>query len=259
MKRILFLISIAFLVSCTNTPNEENTNDVQDEKDTKPGHSLADSVPEIDENVKVLHPGGQELELDIQDGGGYMDQEIAQLFRQATSAYDQEDFSTGVRLFNEIIEKTPDDGRAYYNLGIGYFKLNKYIESIQAFTGAMDINPNDSLAMQYRGKVYYIIGDFNNCLRDYERVVELKPNDPVAYFNRGTIRGRINNYSGAIEDFNKAIELNPEYNEAYFNRGIANFHLGRMHDACYDWRKAHTLGHYEADKAIKAYCEGEKK
>lgn len=259
MKRILFLITVAFLVSCTNTPKEENTSDLQDEKQTPPGHSLKDSVPVVDENVKVLHPGGQEFELDIQEGGGYMNQEIAQLFRQATSAYDQEDFNTGIRLFNEIIEKEPEDGRAYYNLGIGYFKLNNYTESIKAFTGAININPNDSLAMQYRGKVYYIVGDFTNCLRDYERVVELKPEDPAAYYNRGTARGRISNYSGAIEDFNKAIELNPEYNEAYFNRGIANFHLGRMHDACYDWRKAHTLGHYEADKAIKAYCEGEKK
>ena len=113
--------------------------------------------------------------------------------------------------------------------------------------------------MQYRGKVYYILKDFRNCLRDYEQVVEMKPNDPVSYFNRGAVRGRINDYGGAIEDFTRAIELNPDYDEAYYNRGLANYHTGRLHDACYDWRKAHSLGHYEADKAIKAYCEGEKK
>jgi lipoprotein NlpI len=87
----------------------------------------------------------------------------------------------------------------------------------------------------------------------------MKPDDPVAYYNRGLARGRLNDYSGAIKDFDRVIELNPEYKEAYYNRGIANFFIGRQHDACYDWRKAHSMGHYEADKAIKAYCEGEKK
>ena len=61
-----------------------------------------------------------------------------------------------------------------------------------------------------------------------------------------------------IKDFDKALELDPEYAEAYYNRGLANYHQGRLHDACFDWRKAHSLGHYEAEKAIRGYCEGKK-
>ncbi|MEN8225891.1 MAG: tetratricopeptide repeat protein [Bacteroidota bacterium] len=257
MNRILLLISIVFLVSCSNSKKEVKSADEKESNATE--QTLVDSVPVVDEGIAVLHPGGNELELGVEEGGGHLNEEIGKLFRQATSAYDQGDYQSGIQLFEQIIEKAPEDGRAYYNLGIGYFKLDKFPESIKAFNGAIDINPRDSLSIQYRGKVYYMMGDFKSCLRDYKRVVELKPEDPLAYFNRGTVKGMINDYAGAIEDFNRAIELNPEYDAAYYNRGIANFHIGKLHDACYDWRKAHILGHYEADKAIKAYCEGEKK
>jgi tetratricopeptide (TPR) repeat protein len=257
MNRLLLLISVVFLVSCGSQKKEVKTADEKESKVTE--KTLLDSVPEVDENISVLHPGGKELELGVTEGGGYMDEEIGKLFRQATSAYGQGDYQTGIQLFEQIIEKAPTDTRAYYNLGIGYFKVDNFSASIKAFTDAININPRDSLSIQYRGKVYYILEDFQSCLRDYERVVEMKPNDPIAYYNRGLARARLNDYSGAIDDFDRVLELNPENKEAYYNRGLANFYIGRLHDACYDWRKAHSMGHYEADKAIKAYCEGEKK
>jgi tetratricopeptide (TPR) repeat protein len=256
MNRILLLIAVVFLISCGNQKKEAQTAEESENKVAE--EILPDSVPEADEDITVLHPGGKELELGVSEGGGYMDEEIGKLFRRATSAYDQGDYQTGIHLFEQIIEREPDDTRAYYNLGIGYFKLNNFAASIKAFTDAININPRDSLSIQYRGKVYYIMEDFQSCLRDYERVVVLKPADPIAYYNRGLVKGRLNDYSGAIEDFDKVIELDPDNKEGYYNRGLANFFSGRMHDACYDWRKAHSLGHYEADKAIKAYCEGKK-
>ena len=126
-----------------------------------------------------------------------------------------------------------------------------------AFDKAIEILPNDALSIQYRGRVYYMLANFPKCLEDYNKVVELKPEDPIAYYNRGTAKGRVKDYLGAISDFDRALELDPEYAEVYYNRGLANYFQGRLHEACYDWRKAHALGHYESEKAIRTYCEGD--
>jgi len=257
MKRILLLLSITFLISCSNQQEPQTKADPEQLTTTRSNSEKASEFQS--ENVSesnVLEPEKIELDEEVTDDEGYRSKELAQLFRQATSAYDQGNFVAGIELFNQIIEKEPNDGRAYYNLGVGYFQTDKFGDAIKAFTQAIKISPRDSLSIQYRGRVYYMMGDYKNCLYDYSRVVELKPNDPIAYYNRGTAKGRTNDYVGAVEDFDKSIELDPEYSEAYYNRGLANFYRGRLHDACYDWRKAHSLGHYEADKAIKSYCEG---
>lgn len=260
MKRILFLLAIVFLVSCSN---QQETKEKADASNTNTDQqaSVLEEIPDTKPGAIVLEPEKADLDQANQQalGGGQSSEEIASLFRQGTASYDNGDFDSGIRLFEQIIVKDPNDGRAYYNLGVGYFKTDQYGESIKAFTSAIKISPRDSLSIQYRGRVYYMMGNFKNALSDYNTVVELKPNDPVAYYNRGTARGRNNDYSGAINDFDKALELDPDYAEAYYNRGLANFYKGYLHEACFDWRKAHSLGHYEADKAIKEYCEGGEK
>lgn len=255
MKRILLLLSIAFLISCNNQP-ESVTKADQENPESEPT-SDQNLIPEPDATPGTIVLESEQVDLDAKDTifTETRDPEIAQLFRQATGAYDQGDYQSGIAYFNQIITKEPDNGRAYYNLGVGYFKLEKFADAIQAFSQSIVINPMEPLAIQYRGRVYYLMGDYKNCLYDYARVAVLKPDDPVAYYNLGTAKGRTHDYVGAIEDFDKAISYDPEYAEAYFNRGIASFHRGMLHDACYDWNKAHGLGHFEAEKAIKAYCE----
>ncbi len=256
MKRILLLLSIAFLISCSNQP-ESGTKAGQEnpESETTSDQNII-SEPDAEPGTVVLEP--EKIELDAKDATFTETRapEIAQLFRQATAAYGQGDYQSGIAYFNQIVTKEPDNGNAYYNLGIGYFELEKFADAIQAFNQAIMINPMDPRAIDIRGRVYYLIGDYKNCLYDYARVVELKPDDPAAYYNRGTAKGRTHDYVGAIEDFDKAISYDPEYALAYFNRGFAYFKRGMLHDACYDWNKAHGLGHFEAEKAIKEYCEG---
>jgi len=258
MKKILPLLLIVFLLSCNNQEPADKKGDTENAVTEMPpsGHDQPEPLSKVEspdaDTAKELPPpkkeGAEEASLD---------QDCSYLFKMGTTAYSNDDYRQGVQYFEQITARYPKDRRAYYNLGLGYFKLDRFKDALNAFNKAIAIFPDDSLSLQYRGRVYYMLGDFKNCLEDYEKVVTLKPNDPIAYYNRGTARGRTKDYTGAIADFDRAVELNPEYAEAFFNRGLANFHLGRLHDACFDWRKAHGLGHFEAEKALRAYCEGD--
>ncbi|MEN8226014.1 MAG: tetratricopeptide repeat protein [Bacteroidota bacterium] len=258
IKRVLPFLLIAFLISCNNQQaDDSNQKEQLDEQ--------LDSMKEVenDDAKEVVpdtnKPGSVDISLSaeqMQMGQGHT-QEISVQFRKGTNAYANDDFEGGINIFKEIITQDPDNRKAYYNLGVGYFETGKYHDALKSFDNAVAIDSEDALSIQYRGRVYYMLGDFQNCLADYERVVEVKPEDPLAWYNRGTAKGQLKNYLGAIKDFDKAIELNPDYAEAYFNRGLANHFQGRTHEACYDWRHAHSLGHYESEKALRSYCEGD--
>jgi tetratricopeptide (TPR) repeat protein len=258
MNRILPFLLIAFLISCTNQQSEDKiTEPVQEETGVlsiEPNDPVSPATEETlaaNPDANTVTPADKSSDLK-----GERDTEATYLFNKGTTAYSNDDFESGIAYFEQIVEIRPDDRKAYYNLGLGYFKLNIFSKALLAFNKAIEIFPNDDLSIQYRGRVYYMLGDFHKCLEDYNRVVELKPDDQVAYYNRGTAKGRVKDYLGAISDFDRAIELNPEYAEAYYNRGLANYFQGRLHEACYDWRKAHGLGHYESEKALRSYCEG---
>lgn len=258
MNRILLLLLIAFLISCTNQQSEDNVNEPGQEETGVYSIEPNEPANPTDEETLTANPDANTIKPSDQssDQEEVRDKETAYLFNKGTTAYNNEDFESGVGYFEQIADTHQDDYRVYYNLGLGYFNLNKFHNALVAFNKAIEIFPNDALSIQYRGKVYYMLGNFPKCLEDYNKVVELKPEDPIAYYNRGIAKGRLIDYLGAISDFDRAIELNPEYAEVYYNRGLANYFQGRLHEACYDWRKAHGLGHYEAEKAIRSYCEG---
>jgi len=253
MKRFLFLLFIAFLVSCNN---QQEKNTTEETINTEPEAAIKvefDSSNQGNPNIVLVEPK-RELEPTKMEAEGQVERNISSIFRQGTGAYENGDYAGGVELFKRVLEEDPQNIKAYYNLGVGYFNLDKFHDALQAFNNAISIFPEDTLSLQFRGRVYYMLEDFKSSLADYSKVIEMKPS-AMAYYNRGTTLGRTKNYLEAIKDFDKAIEFDPEYAEAYFNRGLANYYQGRLHDACYDWRKAHEFGHYEADKAIRAYCE----
>lgn len=256
MKRIIFLLSLAFLVSCSNQPSGEKQTADNKEKAAR----AAEEKPEqgtLQLSVDTEEDGSANINIaqpeDDQDAG--QNKEISYLFNKGTTAYSNNDFAAGVGFFEQIVEKDPENRKAFYNLGLGYLKLEKFAPSLQAYTKALAIDAKDSLSLQARGRVYYLMGNYAKCLEDYDRLLQMNTNNSVYWYNRGTAKGALKLYRQARDDFNKAIELNDEYADAFFNRGLAHYFLGMMHEACVDWRKAHALGHYEAQKAISSYCE----
>ena len=256
MKRILPLLMIVILISCNNQSSEKEP---EQESAVEPVLSVSsrdeDKVIQDQANPDVLTIQGAAEESTTEEKDD--DKESRFLFNNEPRSYQNEDYEGGIEYFEKLVAADPENRKAYYNLGIGYFKLGKYHESLQSFNKAIAIMPRDSMSIQYRGRVYYMMGNYQQCLRDYETVVSMNPDDPIAYYNRGTAKGQLKDYAGALKDFDSAIELDDQYAEAYFNRGLANFFLGRRHEACYDWRKAHSMGHYESEKAIRNHCEGD--
>jgi tetratricopeptide (TPR) repeat protein len=63
--------------------------------------------------------------------------------KNATNAYNEENYSLAISLYKEILQKHGDSQALYYNLGNAYFKTNKIAESILNYERALLIDPSD--------------------------------------------------------------------------------------------------------------------
>lgn len=63
--------------------------------------------------------------------------------KNAAKAYDDENYSLAIELYESVLQKNGDSQSVYYNLGNAYFKANKIAESILNYERALLIDPSD--------------------------------------------------------------------------------------------------------------------
>lgn len=80
-------------------------------------------------------------------------------FSEGIDAYNNKDYGTAIEKFEQIIETTPNDVSAWYNLGLSNMGLQKYGDAIWNFEKVLKLNPNDSEAAE---KISYCYSELFN-------------------------------------------------------------------------------------------------
>ena len=201
------------------------------------------------------------------------------------------DYEGALLVFNEMIEKFPEDPQGYINKGGSLINLNRLPEALEATNKAIELGTKDPNPIAYRnhatilftlnespeslkealksinrsielnpavadaynlrGAVRANMGDNPGALPDFSKAIELNKNYVNAWSNRGAAKTYLGNHSGAITDANKAIELDPDYAASYRVRAIAYSQQDNMTDSCSDMKKASSLGDSIAIRILK--------
>ncbi|WP_394906516.1 tetratricopeptide repeat protein [uncultured Mesonia sp.] len=70
-------------------------------------------------------------------------QEPTALFKQAATAYSQEDYKQAIKLYESILDQEIESVSVYYNLANAHYKLENVAESIYYYEKALQLAPND--------------------------------------------------------------------------------------------------------------------
>jgi tetratricopeptide (TPR) repeat protein len=101
----------------------------------------------------------------------------------------------------QAVEAAPDNGPAWYYLGIARFRQDNLSGALEALNKARDLNPGRPGPMLYIGQVYEKQGAYAEALRAYERELG---------FRRGQDEAEVHNSIGRtyflLEQYNQAIE-----------------------------------------------------
>ncbi len=113
------------------------------------------------------------------DYGGYLNDVY-------TSGYEK-----AQQLFKRIIELSPNNYRAHYNLGIAYFNLNKFEKAKNSFETALNIKPDYKYCLYNLGLLYEEEELYKEALAFYEKALEIDPDFPYALAAKSQMRQKL--------------------------------------------------------------------
>lgn len=144
-------------------------------------------------------------------------------------------WSNGMSLFENVIQKYPDQPFPYFNRGLLFLDNQEYEKSIKDFDKAMSLGFRHTKIFFARGTAKYFLKDFKGSVNDLTNAIKIDSACYESYYNRGLSYANMGSYRKALTDFNQCLFLSPEINEIYFDMANAKYALGLYTEAIRDF------------------------
>ena len=160
------------------------------------------------------------------------------LLARAQSAVISRDFELATRLYNEMLQESPDDIELLRQLGNLHVKNNKDDQALPVFTRITELSSNDVDALISIGGIYRRQKKYDESIAVLERALSTGTNNTQVSYNLGFTFRQMKQYDDAIACFEDVVDQNP-------NDVLAFNHIG----AIYAEREEH-------EAAIETYLRG---
>lgn len=126
---------------------------------------------------------------------------------------EMKNMTEAAKYYIKAIEKDPENGEGYYELGKGYFNNENYISAIENFNKAKSKGLKTSILYLYSGLAYYYEKDFNNSAVDFRSSIEQSPTT-ISYLFLAKSYRQLGRKDEAIKEYQNALILEPDNQEA---------------------------------------------
>ncbi|MBN1226315.1 MAG: sulfatase-like hydrolase/transferase [Deltaproteobacteria bacterium] len=170
--------------------------------------------------------------------------ELLNIFDQGYEYYVAEHYPEAVAIFQQILQKDPDNIIVHFLLAASLEKLNHLTEALKEFQEVAHRNPRFNNVHGNIGKVYERLGNYQKALEEYQEDIKLFPDAPLLYNNIGVIYLRQKLYHLAIEQFEKVISLTSDQSAhiiTHTNLGTAYEMLGMYPKAQEEYQRSLEL------------------
>lgn len=115
-----------------------------------------------------------------------------------------------ITLWEDAVEKAPDNARAHNNLGRAYGDQYREIEAVEEFKRAIRLLPNYGLAHMNLAVSYSRLDMKSEAESHYKKALGFYPNLPEIYYNYGFFLYSNERDSEAYDMLTKYLELDPK-------------------------------------------------
>ncbi len=168
------------------------------------------------------------------------------IFNEGNSFLRAGNLAEAVNKYNEALEIVKDH-RYYFQKAVALLRMQRFEDSIQAFTNALDhgadmerVHVGLAGAYMGQGEQLFSAGNYSGAINHYRNAIEVTPN-PQFYNRLAIALRRDNQETEAVEAFKSAVELDPEYAVAYAGLGGTYVSLQQYDDAIEVYQKALEL------------------
>lgn len=174
------------------------------------------------------------------------DAELARAQQRIAQASARDDLPAALEELYAALELAPDWPPALHQLGVLYFRLQRYGDAAAAFGRFVEVAPQLVGQTRGLGHALYSLGEWERARDHYARVLEALPSDADARFGLALCRMRLGDHERALEGLDQVLAADPEHAEAAIWRAQLLFDAGRSSEALEGAERARDLDPFEA-------------
>jgi Flp pilus assembly protein TadD/2-polyprenyl-3-methyl-5-hydroxy-6-metoxy-1,4-benzoquinol methylase len=140
--------------------------------------------------------------------------------------------------YKKAVAIKPSLAEAHYNLGITLKELGRLEDAQKSYKKAIAIKPDYAEAHSNLGNILHELGRLEDAETSYKKAIAIKPDYAEVYSYLGNILKKLSRLEDARTSYKKAVEIKPDYAEAHSNLGNILKDLGRLEDAQTSYKKA---------------------
>ncbi len=122
----------------------------------------------------------------------------------------------GIKLHQKIIDESPFNELAWFNLAAAYQGIKLYEKAIDAYEYAIAIDEKFDFALRNMGDAYIRLRKYKEAIEVLEKVLELARPEDVIYEAIGHCYDKMGNYAQARFNYRKASHLNNEDTQLHY-------------------------------------------
>jgi Flp pilus assembly protein TadD len=150
------------------------------------------------------------------------------LFQQALEASRAGRFGEALPLWNQVLERAPQDAAAWSNRGNVQLALGDPLAAIADQDHSLLLEPDNADPHLNRGTAEEALGRWDAAATDYAWILERNPLDASALYNLGNVQGSRGDWQAARDSFVAAADARPGFAMARSSAALAAFQLGDL-------------------------------
>lgn len=156
----------------------------------------------------------------------------------------------------ELVAKYPNDERAHFLLGGGYFAQQEFDQAIDQYRRATEINPNFSPAYNLLGYAYRQVQKYDDAETAFKKYIELIPGDPNPYDSYAELLMKTGRFDESIAQYQKALSVDEHFSPSRV--GIANNLMlkGRPDEAAAKMDELYARARDDGDRRTALFVKG---
>ena len=140
--------------------------------------------------------------------------------RDAKDAFERTEYRDAERIYEKMLTKAPNNVYILSNLGVVYFRDEKWKLAEESLKKAIAVAPEDAFSHCTLGIVYYQEKRYDDAVNSLTRALAINPKYAVAHNYLGITASQKGWQDAALKELETATDLDPSYADAYFNLAV---------------------------------------
>ncbi|MBI3133769.1 MAG: tetratricopeptide repeat protein [Bacteroidetes bacterium] len=152
-----------------------------------------------------------------------------------------QDYSSAIRELTKILENTPDNEAAIYEIAYCYERTGNFDQCIEFYNKYIDNNPYSFTAWYNLGNIYFLKNNIEKAIWAYDYAIVINEDFSSAHFNMGNTYMQTGEYAKAVESYRRCIEIDGEEALTLSYLAEAYERLERYDEALYYYERSKEL------------------